>query len=88
MICLPGSADISGLGADTGTSRPRAEILPGMNAAALALLNAQKLSMQKPDNSLKAKIMATWKVNKAFRYSVYGIAGVAALLLGRKLLKK
>jgi hypothetical protein len=88
MICLPNSKDISGVDtSDTATPSPRAEILPGMNAAAQALLNAKK---PKPMNLFEKVTQKVWQLwgKRNVRYGTYGVAGLAAILVGRKLLKK
>lgn len=92
MICLPGSTNISGLGVDTSdtvTSRPRAELLPGMNAAA-KLLNPQvRKAKQWSDLSLREKIYTWWLEGERWqKVAVVGVAGLTTILVGRKLLKK
>ncbi len=88
MICLPNNKDISGLGvdtSDTATPSPRAEILPGMNAAIKQLQNKPK-----PMNlfeKVAAKVKQSWGKQNV-RYGTYGVAGLAAILVGCKLLKK
>ncbi len=88
MICLPRNTDISGLGADTVTPRPRSEILPGMNAAIKLL--PKKSNEIKPPNLFEKVVNKVWQLwgKRNVRYGAYGVAGLAAVLLGRKLLKK
>jgi len=89
MICLPGNKDISGLGVDTSdTATPRPEILPGMNAAASALLKAQSAPSVVRQATWKDLLVDRWNGDWRVRYGAYGVVGLAAVLLGRKLVKK
>lgn len=89
MLCLPNNKDISGLGvdtSDTATPSPRAELLPGTREFAKLLPKATVKPMSLFEK-VAAKVKQAWGKQNV-RYGTYGVAGLAAILVGRKLLKK